>query len=198
MRRPLTGPVNRMIVLIHGWTGDEYSMDLFSRGLPENTLQLFPRGPFQAPTGYGWAPEDAGTFPPMNVFEPTCRNLMAEIEIRLIDLDLANSPLSLVGFSQGGAAVYTISTLYPDRVERAAALASFLPDVDDEANLNLLKGKPFFIAHGARDDTIPVTYARHSAGKLKRAGALVEYCEADVGHKLSAGCMKRLADFFNQ
>ena len=123
---------------------------------------------------------------------------LSEIDLRIADLDLVNCPLSLVGFSQGGAAVYTLSTLYPDRIERAAVLASFLPDVDDEENLLVLKGKPFFVTHGTRDDTIPVAYARQSIGKLERAGAMVEYCEADVGHKLAANCMKRLTDFLSQ
>jgi len=198
VRRPLSGSISKVIVFIHGWTGDEVSMDLFSRGLPENTLQLFPRGPIHAPTGYGWAPAEAGAFPPMQVFAPACRNLLSEIDLRLADIDLENSPLSLVGFSQGGAAVYTLSTLYPERIERAAVLASFLPDVDDKANLLVLKGKPFFVAHGTRDDTIPTDYARQSIDILERAGALVEYCEADVGHKLAANCMKRLTDFLSK
>lgn len=198
MRRPLTGPVNRVIVLIHGWTGDEYSMDLFSRGLPVNCLQFFPRGPFQAPGGYGWAPAEAGTFPPMQVFEPTCRNLMTEIELRLGELNVDRNKLSLVGFSQGGAVVYTLTTLYQERIERAAVLAGFLPDLDDEATRSPLKGKPFFVAHGTKDDTIPVSYARQSVEKLELAGASVEYCEAAVGHKLAASCMKRLIEFLSQ
>ena len=91
IRRPLNGPVDQVVILIHGWTGDEYSMDLFSRGLPDHTLQFFPRGPFHAPNGYGWAPAEEGAFPPMQVFAPTCQKLFSEIDIRLSEMRLGNT-----------------------------------------------------------------------------------------------------------
>ena len=113
-------------------------------------------------------------------------------------MKLERNKLSLAGFSQGGAVVCTLATLYPERTQQAAVLAGYFPHVDDEADLSPLKGKPFFVAHGTKDETIPISYARQSVEKLERAGAAVTYCEAAVGHKLAASCMKRLTEFLSQ
>ncbi|HEY9527377.1 MAG TPA: hypothetical protein VIR02_09860, partial [Anaerolineales bacterium] len=59
-----------------------------------------------------------------------------------------------------------------------------------------LEGKPFFIAHGTKDETISIQRARESMEILERAGAQVTYCEDEVGHKVSASCLRGLKDFF--
>ena len=195
MRRPRVGPVAKVVVFIHGWTGDEHSMELFSRGLPDSDLHIFPRGPFETEGGYGWVSAEAGGFPPMQVFEPACRDLIKEIDIRLAEMKVTGEGLRLVGFSQGGAAAYTLAHLYPERVEQVAVLAGFLPQVDQPADLDALRGIPFYIAHGTRDETIPVMYAKEAVKALQDAGAVVDYCESSTGHKLAAACFTRLTQF---
>jgi phospholipase/carboxylesterase len=104
---------------------------------------------------------------------------------------------SLIGFSQGAALSSMLALLHPDRIDRLAALAGFLPE--DAASLvtsKPLEGKKVFIAHGTRDDRVPVERARQAVEQLKQAGAQVTYCEEDVGHKLSAGCFRGLGSFF--
>jgi phospholipase/carboxylesterase len=59
-----------------------------------------------------------------------------------------------------------------------------------------LKGKPVFVAHGTRDETVTIESARASIEILEQAGAQVTFCEDDVGHKVSAGCLRALKDFF--
>ena len=76
-------------------------------------------------------------------------------------------------------------------------LAGFLPQ--GSKNLALaepLQGKAIYIAHGVRDETVPVAYAREAKEVMVLAGAAVSYCEADIGHKLGAECFNGLADFF--
>jgi phospholipase/carboxylesterase len=59
-----------------------------------------------------------------------------------------------------------------------------------------LEGKPFFVAHGTRDETVNVERARASIAILEQAGAIVTYCEDEVGHKVSANCLRALREFF--
>jgi len=40
-----------------------------------------------------------------------------------------------------------------------------------------------------------VDRARASIGLLEKAGAQITYCEDEVGHKLSAGCLRALEDY---
>jgi len=60
----------------------------------------------------------------------------------------------------------------------------------------LLVGKRFFVAHGSRDEMVNVEFARQSVRLLQAAGAEVTLCEDEVGHKVSAGCLRGLETFF--
>jgi phospholipase/carboxylesterase len=59
-----------------------------------------------------------------------------------------------------------------------------------------LEGKPYFVAHGTRDEMVRIDRARESIATLEQAGAKVTYCEDNVGHKVSATCLRALAAFF--
>jgi phospholipase/carboxylesterase len=107
--------------------------------------------------------------------------------------------LSLMGFSQGAALSYCLLLDDPQCYQRLAALAGFLPADNDTALIQgKLTDKPIFIGHGTQDDTVPVELARQAARRLEAAGAAVTYCEDSVGHKLSAGCFRGLAEFFKE
>ncbi|HMN61516.1 MAG TPA: hypothetical protein PJ988_14180 [Anaerolinea sp.] len=193
--RPKSQPPRRVVAFVHGWTGDEHSMEIFSQGLPDDWWILFPRGPITAPSGYGWAPTRQDAWPPISAFEPACRGLMTEIDLRLTESSTQNLPLSLVGFSQGGAVCHALTLIYPDRIDRTAILAGFLPSLDRPYELSRLAGKPYFLAHGLRDETIPVEVAHESVRLLESAGVDVAYCESNTGHKLALPCLKQLHAF---
>ena len=61
----------------------------------------------------------------------------------------------------------------------------------------VLAGKHFFVAHGTQDNLVPVERARESIELLEQAGAQVTFCEAEVGHKVSADCLRGLESFFS-
>jgi predicted esterase len=56
--------------------------------------------------------------------------------------------------------------------------------------------KSFFVAHGSLDEMVNIAYARQSVQLLEAAGAQVTFCEDEVGHKVSAGCLRGLQAFF--
>ena len=95
------------------------------------------------------------------------------------------------------ALVATLALLHPDRIGRAGVLSGFLPaDAEPLVSSQPLRGKPFFVAHGTHDRTVPIEIGRRSVQLLEQAGADVTYCEDEVGHKLSAGCMRALQGYF--
>jgi predicted esterase len=61
-----------------------------------------------------------------------------------------------------------------------------------------LKDVAVFIAHGTRDQLVPVERARLGVEVLQQAGAIVSYCEHEAGHKLNADCFRSLQLFFQQ
>jgi phospholipase/carboxylesterase len=187
----------RVLLLLHGWTGDENVMWVFTRSLPPDYWIISPRGPVQAPSGYGWAFHPSDRLSRVDDFQDVIPNLLDHVDGWLKDLKVDAQSLNLMGFSQGAALAYSLLISRPDRILKTAALAGFLPEGSNRRLYpDLLAGKEVFIAHGSRDVTVPVEEARNSAKQLEAAGASVIYCEDNTGHKLSVSCQKGLTTFF--
>jgi phospholipase/carboxylesterase len=186
--------------MLHGWTGDENSMWVFARNFPTDYRILAPRGRHTAAEGgYSWRQPREGTFG-----RPSLEDLResAEALIRLVDAYTAQSRIDasqfdVVGFSQGAALSNVLSCLHPNRVRKAGILAGFMPSgMEELISQKPLAGKRIFVAHGTQDNMVPIDRARASMSLLEQAGADITYCEAEVGHKVSADCLRALEIFF--
>jgi phospholipase/carboxylesterase len=195
----------RLMLLIHGHTGDENSMWVFAQGLPSHYWIIAPRAPHSAGSGgYTWRPLHRLDFgkPSLDQLRPP-----AEALIRLVDAYQAStgidaSPerrrrIDVMGFSQGAVMCNVLSFLFPQRIRKAGILAGFVPGGLEELIPNRpLHGKEFFLAHGTKDETVTIDRARASIQMLESAGARVTYCEDEVGHKVSVRCLSALKNFF--
>ena len=195
---------SRVLLLLHGWTGDEQSMWQFTHGLSADYAIIAPRAPYNAPAdkgGYSWREIKPGTWG-----SPTFDELRfsADRLIPLIDFGFAGTGtdsvrVDVVGFSQGGALALTFSALYPERVNKIAVLSGFLPaGVDELLKPNLLNDIRFFWAHGSKDKIIPIERGRESIELLENAGANIQFCKADIGHRVSKSCRYALGDFLSE
>lgn len=191
-----------VMVMIHGWTGDEDSMWIFASRLPDNALLIAPRGlheaEFAGNRGYSWEPRTGERWSSVEDFKPAIEKLLDLLTTENFPGgDFSN--LHLVGFSQGAALSYATGLLHPDKVISIAGLSGFLPtDAEAYASGMPLAHKKVFITHGTRDHIVPVEKARRAAEVLEEAGAKVVYCEHDTGHKLNADCFRALAKFYQQ
>ena len=205
--RPSQNP-KRLLLLIHGYKGDENSMWVFARDLPAAYWMIAPRAPHSAETtGYTWRPLpniDPSTGSGQDTGQPSFDQLRspARAVIRLVDAYQASvgieaNQFDVMGFSQGAVTCSVLAFLYPQRVRKVAILAGFIPSgLEEFVPSRPLNGKSFFVTHGTKDETVSVDRARSSIAILERAGADITYCEDGVGHKVSAGCLKRLKSFF--
>jgi phospholipase/carboxylesterase len=193
------GQSARLLVLVHGWTGDENSMWVFARNLSKQYWIIAPRAPHATkPRGFSWRPLSSRTrtLPTVEDLRPGIRALAALIDTYADAHRLQALTPTMVGFSQGAALTASYAMLYPARVERLGVLAGFVPrDAADLARTRPLEGKPCFVAHGTLDDMVDIETARWSAALLQEAGAVVTICEDDVGHRLSSGCLRALESF---
>jgi phospholipase/carboxylesterase len=188
-----------VFLMLHGWTGNENSMWVFSSRLPKNALVLAPRGLYQTKSsGYSWHPELSKPWPWVSDFQPAVEKLFSLISnANFPDGDFSN--LHIIGFSQGAALAYTMAMFQPERIASLAGLSGFLPDgAAAWLGPDRLKGLPVFIAHGIEDELVPVERARVSVELIEKAGTTVTYCEDNVGHKLSAKCFRGLEAFYQQ
>jgi len=193
---PGPGP-HPVLMLLHGWTGDENSMWVFSSHLPQDHIMVAPRGLYSSPLGgYSWQPNSQRKWPEIDDFRPAIEALLiVQDQNQIATGDF--SKISLVGFSQGAALVYTFALLLPERVHAFAGLSGFLPgDFESYSHKKPLLGKRAFVAHGSQDTLVPVERARQAVALLEQVGARVTYCEDNVQHKLSTTCYRGLEEFF--
>lgn len=190
-RMPLPG-----LLLLHGWTGDETVMWIFTRGLQRHHWIFAPRAPVQAPEGgYGWLPNE-GSWPELADFQDTAGKLLSALQRWARDVQAPGDPFDVMGFSQGAAMAYALAAYYPQQINRLVALSGFLPlDELMPGRYSALSGKKIYVAHGIKDRTVPVQKAQEAVQVLRAAGARVTYCEGNASHKLSAKCLKGLEVF---
>jgi len=198
--RPALSTPKHLLILLHGWTGDENSMWLFAKNIPEDVAIVAPRARFPAPEGgFSWREITPGTwgYPSIDDLQEVVESFLEFIEDWSRPLILSSVKLDLVGFSQGGALSYAIAALHPDRVNTLAVLSGFLPNGTDMIlKPHILDGKSAFVAHGKQDELVPVEKAHLAVKALKSAGAKVTYCETEGGHKVSKECQAGLMAFF--
>jgi phospholipase/carboxylesterase len=197
---PAHSTPSRLLLLIHGLSGDENSMWIFARNFHDNVAVLAPRGIYVAREGgYTWRkvrPEMQG-LPVMEELRPSADALIGFVDEWSKMEGVTTKQIDVIGFSQGAALTYTLAILHPDRIRALAALSGFIPrGAEDLLASGILAGKPIFVSHGRQDDMVPVELARRSVTLLERSGAKVKYCETDGGHKVSADCFSGLTDIF--
>lgn len=204
LRMPQAQPKS-ILVLLHGWMGDENSMGVLARNLSPEIAILAPRGIFTVPQGgYSWRVVKPGTWgmASLEEFRPAADGLVTFLDewaasTGLIGLD--GNQFDLMGFSQGTALSYAMSLLHPSRVRRLVALSGFIPQGGSALlTAERFSGKPVFVSHGRHDDVIPVEQSRQAVAQLEQAGARVSYCESDAGHKVSKECLKEMESFFGK
>jgi phospholipase/carboxylesterase len=102
-----------------------------------------------------------------------------------------------MGFSQGAALGYAFSLTRPEALRGVIALAGFLPDLPHA--LPAPRALPhYLIVHGTHDEAVSIDRARAARSVLESQGALVEYHEHHVGHKVSAQGMQEIARWIKQ
>ncbi len=202
----------RLLVLMHGWTGDENSMWVFTRGLPADYWMIAPRAPHATePGGFSWRPVQPEALrhgfasqdssfgrPSFEMLKPAAEGLIHFIDEYSASVKLEAKQFDLIGFSQGAAMVNVLGMLHPRRVRKMGVLAGFVPSgLEDIIEQKPLAGKNIFVAHGTQDQMVPMERARVSVKLLEKAGAQVTYCEDEVGHKLSANCLRALETYLS-
>ena len=195
VHKPGLPPPHRLLVLIHGWGGNENSLWEFTKNLPDDYWMLAPRGPyFKAEGEYGWRPTNLGRRSRLEENIQPARDLLARIDAWAAENSVNATRISWLGFSQGAALVYVLAHLFPKRLERAVVLSGYAPrglDLEDSR----LKNIPFLVSHGLQDDIIDIEEARKALPRLGEAGARVTWIEEDVAHTAGPITRQAIPDF---
>ncbi len=190
---------NRLLLLLHGHLGNENVMWILTKSIPSSYALLAPRAPVElGPGQYSWH----AIQPQWPALHSTYHDLAVELLERVDAWVKKNAPdvnrYDVMGFSQGTVMAYALNFLFPEKIGKVAAIAGFIPRVwQKELEDVNLQGRSYFIAHGTKDELVPIARAREAAAWLKEKGADVQFCSAETGHKLGANCFNGLGDYFS-
>jgi len=190
----------RIFLLLHGFTGDENSMTVFTRNLPGNAWIFSPRAPYHTKEGgYKWILSENGLTASFVEFLKTAVGLQEALSGWKKTFQLPDQKIEIAGFSQGAVMALTYALNDPGQIYRAACLSGFLPrDTPNLIHGEPLSGIPIFLAHGTEDKTVSFERAQQARVWLEQFGAQITVCDSPVGHRISAGCFRSFADFFRE
>ena len=187
LREPLD--INGLhILMLHGWSGDDKVMWVLQSVLPEDAFLVAARGINPLPMGgYQWSSSPASTQVAFEDFAPAVAALRTTLDALRRKHGFGESKPLLMGFSQGVALAFAAARA-GIAMAGIIALAGFVPSGDVERWDNF----PVFWGHGTHDEQVPIDRAREDVKRLLDANVEVQYCEADVGHKLGIECTRGL------
>jgi len=190
-----------LVVMLHGWSGDESSMWIFKRTIPAGVAIIAPRAPLLLDNGgFVWFQYAESRFnPKWSLVNAAVTKLEHFLSALPRHYPVDPTKLMLMGFSQGAMMCSTLVFSHPFETIGVASLAgAVLPLRDVEPQDNLLAGLPVFVAHGTRDEVIPIEYARQTRTVYAGFGADVTYGEYPTAHKMHTNAFKDLKQWVSR
>ena len=189
-RQPTVQPP--VAVLLHGVGSDEHALlKVLGPALDPRFLTVSVRAPYSLqPRGYGWFHVEFSAQGPRiqpEEAEESRRNLLAFIPELLQAYPLDAQRVFLVGFSQGAILTASVALSAPPGLIAGTAMLSgrVLPELSPHlAPPEHLRQRPFFVAHGRGDATLPIHHARATRISLANLGVNQTYLEYEAGHEI--------------
>ena len=141
-----------VVLLLHGYAADEKDLPSLMGFLPD-----LPWVSLRAPVALGnqafsWYSTANPLAPTREEIEPATNAIWTWVEQNLPD----DSPLIVLGFSQGGLMATQLLRTRPHRLSATVILAGFMFNGDQPADIELESLKPkVFYGRGAQDERIP-------------------------------------------
>jgi phospholipase/carboxylesterase len=186
--------------MLHGRSGSEDAMWIFSKVIPDGWIVVAPRGIKPDPGGgYAWHPRKRDEWPPLSMFDAAVASLTHFIRALPELYNADPGQLYLMGFSQGAAVAYAVAMGYPGLVKGIVGLVGFVPVNSYAAEeTTAMKDLPIFMAVGVDDPYIPLDRTQSCAETLRKSGALLAYHEYQTGHRLNAKGMRDLEGWLKE
>ena len=190
---------NKVYKFIHGWSGNEKSMSIFTSAISEYKYVIFPRGPLKiAEDQYSWVDIRNNAKPDFRDYADISTKLETSFNElqRYLEIPENDNKINLIGFSQGAAISAVLSILQPQNYSKIALLSGFLPTKPPSIEPGTLENIQYYIAHGTQDKLVEINKAIKLKEYLEGFGAKTVFCEEELGHKIGSTCLKNLKKFF--
>lgn len=183
-----------LAVLVHGRAGTFDVMWAFRRCLPENTSILTPQAPLpdEMMGGYSWWDVEVPRVEQKDT-EAAQQQLAAAVRNACNFYELNPRTIIAFGFSQGAGVLSLAIQHTPALYSAVALLAGFV--IETTSPQSPYNYPEVFMAHGTKDDIVPIERAYRGRDFLRSHGARVEFHEDPVGHKIGAPSMRALTEW---
>lgn len=203
VREPIIKPSkNKAIILLHGVGSNERDLFSLANHLPDDCYIISPRGQYTlGADSFAWYQVDFSTGKPLiNAEQELSSREVIRVFIAQIKQKYNLREVYLGGFSQGAIMSYSIGLTHPEDVNGVIAFSGrILEDIQSSVvKHDKLTRLQVFIAHGVRDGTLPIHYARQAEEYLKRLGVSITYQEYHMGHQINDEVLKDLIAWLKQ
>lgn len=194
--RPGDSAESPVAFLVHGRAGTFDVMSPFRRVIPAQWTIIAPQAPLADPIGgYSWwqvSEHGAVSDRAVEAAEGLARFSGAVLAQHVL------TPRSVIalGFSQGAGTLSLWMRITTLPLAGVALLAGFA--VHSERTPLVTPKPKLFVAHGSKDEVIPLSRARAGLDSLRAEGFEVTSVEEDVGHKVGSAGMTALKEWIER
>ncbi|MCS6905346.1 MAG: hypothetical protein RML72_01890 [Bacteroidia bacterium] len=185
-----------LILLLHGMGADEKDLWFIAQQLPQNYRILSLRAPYRHESGgYRWFEiqfSSQGKVMNYGQAQQSCQSILRFLNSYLKQNGLLPQSIYVIGFSQGAMMGFLLLHSSSQIVGHAAIGGMIFPELVQELKSSTLANKNVWIAHGTRDEIIPVQAARYARQILQNLGVNLSYHEFPVGHHITPDILHAL------
>ena len=176
-----------LLILLHGYGSNEQDLFSFAEELPKELLIVSAQAPYEM--GYGGFAWYAINFDDVNGKFSDLKQAKTSIDIIANFIDEIKAKYNtnpnktfLLGFSQGAILSYSLSFIYPNKVNYVIALSGYINDKMIPKQISDNIKTAYYCSHGTVDQVLPVAWARKSKPFLDNLDLENVYSEYNVGH----------------
>lgn len=192
------------LVMIHGFGANEGDIYELVPDVDRRVLVVAPRGPMKVddnPRGsWRWSVNGEDGKPNPATLLESARKLAELIRqlSTLTGVKVDPTQVYVGGFSQGGLTSLEMAAEYPELLAGIIDHSGYASrNAQPKLRAGSFRGKPAFVAHGTRDEMMPVARAHEVKEILEEGGADLTYKEYNFGHVNSPESRRDLANWLN-
>ena len=176
-----------MLILLHGYGSNEQDLFSFAEELPKELLIVSAQAPYEMGYGaYAWYAinfdDTNGKFSDLKQAKESIDKIAGFIDEIKTKYNTNTDKTFLLGFSQGAILSYSLSFIYPNKVQYVIALSGYINTQMIPKNISKNIETNYYCSHGTVDQVLPIDWARKSKPFLDNLGLQNTYSEYNVGH----------------